>query len=237
MLTIGFFYFMPIEYWIVTLIAAIPSFFASLYVKAKFTKYSRVTTSSRMTGARAARAVLDAAGLRTVTVERSQGFLSDHYDPRGKVLRLSEKVHDGNSVSSVAVAAHEAGHAIQDAAGYVPLKLRSALVPVATIGNRLWMLPFMLGIFTGITGLIYAAIALFGGLVLFQLVTLPTEFDASRRAKLELAAAGIVHSAEEARGVSSVLTAAALTYVAAALSAILQLLYLIMIATSRGSRD
>ncbi len=235
--TLGFFYFMPIEYWIVMAIAAIPSFFASLYVKAKFAKYSKVTTSSGMTGARAARAVLDAAGLRSVTIERREGFLSDHYDPRAKALRLSAKVHDGNSVSSVAVAAHEAGHAMQDADGYAPLKLRSALVPVATIGNSLWVLPFMIGLFTGLTSLIYVSIALFGGLVLFQLVTLPTEFDASRRAKVELATAGIVRSEEEAKGVSSVLTAAAMTYVAAALAAILQLLYLLMIASSRGSRD
>lgn len=235
--TLGFFYFMPMEYWVIMAIAAIPSFFASLYVKSKFAHYSKIATSSGVTGARAARAVLDAAGLRSVAIERYQGFLSDHYDPRAKVLRLSPQVHDGNSVSSVAVAAHEAGHALQDAAGYAPLRFRSALVPVATIGNSLWMLPFMLGLFTGLTSLIYVSIALFGGLVLFQLVTLPTEFDASRRAKVELVNVGVVNSEAEARGVSSVLTAAAMTYVAGALAAILQLLYLLMIASSRGSRD
>jgi uncharacterized protein len=236
MSTLGFFYFMPLEYWLVTLALAIPSLLASLLVKSRFAKYSRVATTSGMSGEQAARAVLRAAGVPGVNVEPHKGVLSDHYDPRHKVLRLSPQVYSGRSVSSVAVAAHEAGHAIQDARGYAPLKLRSALVPVATIGNNLWFLPFMVGLFTGMTSLIYVSIALFGAMVLFQLVTLPTEFDASRRAKLELAKAGIVRSEEEARGVSKVLNAAAMTYVAAALSAILHLAYLLLMA-QRSSRD
>jgi len=231
-----FFYLMPPSYWILMLVLAVPSLLASFLVKAKFAKYSKVATSSGMSGAQAARAVLAAAGLSGVGVERHQGFLSDHYDPRTKTLRLSPGVHDGRSVSSVAVAAHEAGHAIQDAHDYLPLKLRSQLVPAASIGSRLWFLPFMLGIFTSMTGLIYVSIVLFGATVLFQLVTLPTEFDASRRAKLELATAGIVRPGDEERGVATVLNAAAMTYVAAALSAILQLLYLVALA-SGGSRD
>ncbi|MEN8152079.1 MAG: zinc metallopeptidase [Planctomycetota bacterium] len=233
---LSFFHLMPPGYWILMIALAIPSFLATMLVKAKFAKYSKVATSSGMSGAQAARAVLSAAGLSGVTIERHRGFLSDHYDPRSKTLRLSPDVHDGRSVSSVAVAAHEAGHAIQDAKEYLPLKLRSQLVPAASLGSRLWFLPFMLGVFTGLSGMIYISIGLFGATVLFQLVTLPTEFDASRRAKLELATAGIVRPGEEQQGVATVLNAAAMTYVAAALSAILQLLYLIAMATG-GSRD
>jgi Zn-dependent membrane protease YugP len=237
MILLGYMYFgLGLEYWIFTLVLMIPSLLASMLVKSRFAKYSKVATSSGMSGAEAAQAVLRAADIRGVTIEQHRGFLSDHYDPREKTLRLSPQVYSGRSVSSVAVAAHEAGHAIQDAHSYAPLVLRSKLVPAANIGNSLWMLPFLIGIFTNITGLLYVGIGLFGLMVLFQFVTLPTEFDASRRAKMELVTAGIVRPGEEEQGVASVLNAAAMTYVAAALSAVLHLLYLLMIA-SGSSRD
>jgi Zn-dependent membrane protease YugP len=163
-----------------------------------------------------------------VTVERHAGFLSDHYDPRAKVLRLSPDVHDGRSISSVAVAAHEAGHSLQDATGYAPLRLRSVLVPVTTIGSQLWYLPFILGFAIHSSGLMWLGAALFAAVVVFQLVTLPTEFNASNRAKAVLASSGIVSTQEEAVGVEKVLDAAALTYVAALVASIMQLLYIVL---------
>jgi Zn-dependent membrane protease YugP len=157
-------------------------------------------------------------------------MLTDHYDPRAKTLRLSPEVYRGRSVSAVAVAAHEAGHAIQDAEAYGPLVLRSGIVPVAQLGSRLWPALFFLGLFANSTGMIYAGAAVFAGIVLFQLVTLPTEFDASRRAKAVLASSGIVSTEAETDGVSKVLNAAALTYVAAAVTAVVQLLYMLSLA-------
>jgi Zn-dependent membrane protease YugP len=186
-----------------------------------------------MTGAQAAEAVMRSAGVSGVTIEEHRGFLSDHYDPRAKALRLSPQVYHGRSVSSVAVAAHEAGHAIQHARKYFPLTLRSAIVPVASIGDKLWMVVFILGIFTNVSGLITLGALLFSGVVAFQLITLPTEFNASSRAKAVLLQAGIVRTEEERRGVSGVLTAAASTYVAAAATSILTLLYLLAMASGR----
>jgi Zn-dependent membrane protease YugP len=168
-----------------------------------------------------------------ITIERHSGFLCDHYNPKTRTLGLSAEVHDGRSVSSIAVAAHEAGHAIQHAASYGPLGLRSSLVPMAGIGSRLWYLPFFLGIVLNMQPLIQLAVLLFSGVVLFQLITLPVEFDASRRAKAVLASSGIVSSSDEAQGVERVLGAAAMTYVAAVAASILQLLYLLM----RANRD
>ena len=233
MITAFFLYAMPLEYWILTLVLAVPGLIASARVKSTFHRFARVGTRAGIRGAEAAQLILQRAGLRDVRVEPHGGFLTDHYDPRTKTLRLSPEVYEGRSISSVAVAAHEAGHALQDATGYAPLRLRSALVPMTSIGSHFWMVAFVLGLFTGMTGLLYVGIALFAGSVLFQLVTLPTEFDASRRAKVELAAAGVVAGGEEAEGVSKVLNAAALTYVAAAITAIVPLLYLLSLASRR----
>lgn len=220
---------------------------AQYRVKSAFHRYAQVGVRSGMTGAQAAAAVCRAAGVNGVTVERHQGFLSDHYDPRNKSLRLSPDVYDGRSISSIAVAAHEAGHAIQDADGYALLNLRSKLVPIANIGSRLWILPFMLGVFMNAsvdsapdagapgTWMMQVGVLLFGAMVLFQLVTLPVEFDASNRAKEVLAATGIVSTQEEAQGVSKVLGAAAMTYLAATLAAILQLIVLIL--RTQGRRE
>jgi len=210
------------------------SMWASMRTKGNFRKYSKVGVRSGMTGAQAALAVARAGGANDVRVERHQGFLSDHFDPRTKTLRLSPAVYDGRSISSIAVGAHEAGHAIQQAQAYGPLGLRSSLVPVVSIGNRLWYLPFFIGML--LMGaqpvlaqmMMKAGVVLFGLVVAFQLVTLPVEFDASRRAKAVLAQTGIVQTQEEALGVSKVLGAAALTYVAAALTSLLQLAVLLL---------
>jgi len=200
---------------------------ASARVKSTFKRFSRVGVRSGMTGAEAAAAVARSAGI-AVRIEQSSGFLSDHYDPRGRVLRLSPDVYAGRSISAVAVAAHEAGHAIQDARAYAPLKLRSFMVPVTQFGSTGWIWIFMAGMILSIKPLVTVGIIVFGVTVVFQLVTLPVEFDASRRARLVLAETGIVTSAEEEQGVAKVLNAAAMTYVASALTAVVTLLYLIM---------
>lgn len=201
--------------------------YASARVKSTFKRFSRVGVRSGMTGAEAAAAVARSAGI-AVRIEQSSGFLSDHYDPRGRVLRLSPDVYAGRSISAVAVAAHEAGHAIQDARGYAPLKLRSFMVPITQFGSTGWIWIFFAGMILSIKPLVTVGILVFGVTVVFQLVTLPVEFDASRRARLVLAETGIVTSAEEEQGVGKVLNAAAMTYVASALTSIATLLYLIM---------
>lgn len=215
-------------YLILTAPALIFSIWAQFRVKSTFHRFDKVGLRSGMTGAEAARAIIAASGLEGVTVERHAGFLSDHYDPRAKSLRLSPAVFDGRSVSAVAVAAHEAGHSLQDAQAYGPLVLRSKLVPVTQIGSQLWFWPFMLGLMMNLSGLVWLGIIAFGAVVLFQLVTLPTEYDASNRAKAVLATTGIVTTREEAEGVEKVLGAAALTYVAALVASLLQLLYMLM---------
>lgn len=200
---------------------------ASWRVKSIFTRYSNVGLRSGMTGAQAAAAVARSGGA-DVTIERHQGFLSDHYDPRTKTLRLSPEVYDGRSISSVAVGAHEAGHAIQDSHGYAWLGFRSHMVPMTQIGSNLWIYVFFAGLIFRYPPLINLGILLFGLVVVFQLVTLPVELDATKRAKLVLASSGIVSTPEEALGVNRVLGAAAMTYVAAALSSIATLVYLLM---------
>ena len=199
---------------------------ASSRVKTTFNKYARVGVRTGMTGAQAAAAVAQAGGAE-VTIERVSGFLSDHYDPRSRTLRLSPEVYDGRSVSSIAVAAHEAGHAIQHVARYPALNFRSNMVPLTMVGSQSWMLVFIAGLMTQIPMIMWAGVALFAGTVLFQLVTLPVEFDASNRAKAVLASSGIVTTQEEAEGVSAVLRAAAMTYVAGALTSIATLVYLL----------
>ncbi len=189
---------------------------------------------ARLSGAAAARHVLDSAGLRSVRIEQVGGHLSDHYDPRAKVLRLSQDVYGGHTLAAVGIAAHEAGHAIQDAKHYAPLVVRNLAVPAAGFGSKLAM-PMLIGgiIFAnmGATGLgqmlLLAGIVLFAGVVLFQVVNLPVEFDASARAKAQLVSLGIV-DARDMGPVKKVLSAAAMTYVAATLQAILTLLYYIM---------
>jgi Zn-dependent membrane protease YugP len=212
--------------------ALVLSIVAQIWVKRAFGKYSKVTTSGGLTGAEVAQRVVQNAGLG-VRVERVGGFLSDHYDPRSRVLRLSPEVFDGRSISSVGVAAHEAGHALQHARGYLPLQWRSALVPITSVGSNLaWpllMIGFIIMTMMPALGMkvVLAGIAMFSLAVVFQLITLPVEFDASRRAVAVLANQGFV-SAVELEGVKKVLTAAAMTYVAAAAAAVLQLLYFLL---------
>ncbi len=210
---------------------------AQFKVKSAFNKYSQVRTQSGVSGAEAARRILQRGGLENVTIETAQGMLSDHYDPRQKVLRLSDEVYRLPSIASVGVAAHEAGHALQDKSGYAPLQLRSFMVPAVTVGSNIGPILFMAGMFlagTIGTTLAWAGIILFGGTALFALVTLPVEFDASRRAKELLVSQGIVSSAEM-KGVNAVLDAAALTYVAAAAQAIMQLVYFLSVMNRRNS--
>ncbi|MBM3991652.1 MAG: zinc metallopeptidase [Planctomycetes bacterium] len=222
-------------YLLLTLPALAFSLWAQWKVKSTFSKFQRVGVSSRMSGAEAAAAVLRMSGVAGLKIERHQGFLSDHYDPTSRTLRLSPDVYDGASVSAVAVAAHEAGHALQHAANYGPLTLRSKLVPVVQYGSALWYLPFLLGSIFNLTGLMWVGIVAFSAIVLFQLVTLPTEFDASSRARSVLLASGIVTSKSEEDGVAKVLNAAAMTYVAALVASLMQLLYMIL--RAQNSRD
>jgi len=188
-----------------------------------------------MTGAQAARKILDDNGLQSVMIERVPGNLSDHYDPRSKTLRLSESVYGTPSIAAVGVAAHESGHALQDKGHYAPLALRSALVPTVQIGSWLGPIIFLVGLFMSNvfgTTLAWVGVFVFGLTALFAIVTLPVEFDASRRAKKLLVSTGIVGQ-QEMQGVNGVLDAAALTYVAAALQGIMTMLYYVSILTGR----
>jgi len=216
--------------------AILIALWAQIKVKAAFATYSRVRSSSGITGAEAAAKVLYEADIGDVKVERVGGFLSDHYDPRSKTLRLSPRVYDSNSLAAVGVAAHEAGHAIQHAHNYGPLGLRSALVPTASIGSWLAFPLVILGILMHVAHLALLGLVVFCAVVVFQLVTLPVEFNASSRAKAMLMNTGVIAGREEERGVSAVLTAAGLTYVAAALTAVMQLLYFAYILGLFGRR-
>ena len=213
------------------------SAFASWKVKSSFNKYSKVRTRSGLTGAEVARKILDRHGLRDVSVVETHGFLSDHYDPLKKVVRLSHDVYANSSIAAIGVAAHETGHAIQHKEAYKPLVLRNMVVPVASIGSNFSWIIIIAGLAMGALGIVKIGILLFSIVVLFQLITLPVEFDASSRAKKILASEGIV-SGQELSGVSSVLSSAAMTYVAAATSAIMTLLYfLIRAGIIGGNRD
>ncbi len=217
---------MPIGvYFIGLILLMILSMVAQNAVQGNFKKFGRVRTSSGMTGAEAALHMLRSSGLNNVSVERVQGFLSDHYDPRKKVIRLSPNVHDSDSVSAVGVACHEAGHAVQDAQNYAPLVIRNAAVPMAGFGSNFGLILIIIGLFMNAMGLAIVGLIFFGAVVFFQVVNLPVEFDASSRAKQAMLEYGIISHGQEAQGVNKVLNAAALTYVVAALTAIFQLLY------------
>jgi hypothetical protein len=220
------FFFNPL-YLLFTIPALLLGLFAQWRVRSAFSHYGRVRSASGMTGAQAARRILDVNGLYQVSVERVSGFLSDHYDPRSKTLRLSPDVYDTPSLAAVGVAAHEAGHALQDKQQYVPLQFRSAMVPSVQIGSWLGPIIFMVGYaFSSAFGNALAGVGLilFGATAVFALVTLPVEFDASKRAKQLLVSQGIL-APQEMQGVNRVLDAAALTYVAAAVQAIMTVLY------------
>lgn len=203
------------------------SMWASFRVKSSFNKYSKVRSARGMTGAEAAQEMLDRAGITDVRVVPTRGMLSDHYNPVNKTLALSESVYASNSIAAIGVATHEAGHAIQHARNYAPLWVRSMLVPTANIGSSVGYLVMLGGLFLSSTNMILAGAVLFSAVLLFQIVTLPVEFDASRRAKVLVVQHGII-SSREREGVDRVLNAAAMTYVAAAVSTLLTLLYFLM---------
>lgn len=204
--------------------AIVLSLIASWLTKSRFNKYAKVRGAYGFTGAQAAQTLLDRAGITDVQVVQTSGFLSDHYNPVNKTLALSEAVYHERSIAAIGVACHEAGHAIQHARHYAPLWVRSALVPTAGIGSNLGMIAMMGGLFLQSQNLVLIGAVLFSAVLLFQVVTLPVEFDASARAKKLAFEYGLV-SAGEREGISKVLNAAALTYVAAAISTLLTLLY------------
>lgn len=225
-------------FWDRTMVLLIPAILLSLYAQFKISStykhYSKIRSQSGLTGAQAARALLNSNGLYDVRVERVGGQLSDHYDPSARVISLSEDVYQGNSLSSVAVAAHETGHALQHASGYFPMQLRSSFVPVANLGSGAGQILIMVGIFIpSVSWLLELGILAFTFAVLFQIITLPVEYNASHRA-LTLLQEGNLLGGEELRGARSVLNAAALTYVAAALAAVLTLARFILIARGRS---
>lgn len=221
--------------YILILIGVVLSMAASTMVRSSFAKYSQVRSASGLTGAETARRILAYAGITDVSISHISGNLTDHYNPKTKNVGLSDSVYGSNSVAAIAVAAHECGHVIQHANSYAPLSIRSALVPVANFGSGASWFVIIAGIIFSMPMLVTVGIVLFSAAVLFQLVTLPVEFNASRRALIILQDAGILGSTE-GRGAKRVLRAAALTYVASAAAAILQLLRLIIL-FGRNSRD
>jgi Zn-dependent membrane protease YugP len=198
---------------------------AQLYVNSTYSKWGRVAVRSGITGVQAAQRLMNSGGLAGVRIERVGGKLTDHYDPRQKVLRLSQGVADAPSVAAVAVAAHELGHALQDADDYMPLRFRAALVPAVSIGSWLGWIMIFAGMILGMTNLAWLGVLVFSGGAIFALATLPVELNASARAKRLLAETGIIAGEQEQSGVNSVLNAAALTYVAGLAAALMQLLY------------
>ena len=206
------------------------------YVQSAYNKWSRVPARSRYSGAQAAQRLIQTGGLYDVRIEGVQGHLSDHYDPRQKVLRLSAGVYQGSSVAALAIAAHELGHALQDQEGYFLLRLRSALVPAVNIGSYLGWILIVIGLVINATGLAWLGVLVFSGGALFALATLPVELDASARARRLLSDSGLITGEDEMQGVSNVLNAAALTYVAALATAVLQLLYWVSLVMGMGGR-
>lgn len=223
--------------YILVLIGAVLSMLASAKVNSTFNKYSKMRSASGMTGAEAAQRILQQNGIYDVAVEHVSGNLTDHYDPKNKVLRLSDATYASDSVAAVGVAAHECGHALQHNVGYLPLRIRSAIVPAANIGSKLGIPIILLGVLLGSNYfLIELGIWVFSLAVLFQIVTLPVEFNASNRAMVMMERYGIL-GGDELRSTRKVLSAAAMTYVAAAASSILQLLRLVLLFGGNRRRD
>jgi Zn-dependent membrane protease YugP len=219
------------------LIFMIPAFIimavTSGYVRSSYKKWGQVRVSSGLTGAQAAERLISSGGLYDVKVAGTPGELSDHYDPRNKTLYLSQGVYGTPSIAAVAIAAHELGHAQQDAEGYGPMRIRSFLVPAVNIGSNLGWILIMIGLFLRITELAWLGVLVFSAGALFALATIPVEFNASARAKELLYNTGIIRTEEEVRGVNRVLNAAALTYVAGLITAVLQLLYFVFLVGGR----
>jgi Zn-dependent membrane protease YugP len=209
---------------------------AQWYVSSSYNKWSRVAVRSRLTGAEAAQRLISSGGLYNVNVQPIQGNLTDHYDPRSKVLSLSPGVYQGNSVAALAIAAHELGHAMQDKDGFLPLKLRAALVPAVNIGSYLGWILLIIGIIIKSTGIAWLGVLVFSVGLVFALATLPVELNASARARQLLTNSGLIAGTDEERGVSTVLNAAALTYVAAVVTAAMQMMYYVSLVLGMGGR-
>jgi Zn-dependent membrane protease YugP len=224
------------SYWIYMAPAFILMMLAQLYVNSTYRKWSQVRASSRVTGSEAAQRLIRYGGLYDVQIKGVRGNLTDHYDPRKKELRLSEGVYRGESVASLAIAAHELGHALQDEDGYFLLRLRSMLVPAVNIGSYLGWILIIIGLLLRMTDLAWLGILVFSGGAVFALATLPVELNASARAKRLLTESGLIMGSEEQRGVNAVLNAAALTYVAALFTSVMQLLYWASLVTGMGGR-
>ncbi len=218
-------FFFNSSYLIYMLPAFILMALTSWYVRSAYTKWGRVPARSRVTGYEAAQRLISRSGLYGVQIEGIAGEMTDHYDPQSKTLRLSRGVAEGGSVASLAVAAHELGHAMQDSEDYLPLRFRAALVPVVNIGSNLGWILIMAGLLLRWTDLAWLGVLVFAGGAVFALATLPVELNASTRARVLLRDTGLIQTDEEQRGVNTVLNAAALTYVAGLVTAILQLLY------------
>jgi len=231
---LGQFLFFDPKYFLYVGPAILLALWAQVKVKSAYAHASKIPARSGLSGAETAQRILNVHGISNVAIEPADSFLGDHYDPKHKVLRLSPDVYHGRSLASLGIAAHEVGHAIQDATAYGPLAFRSGLVPMASIGSNMSVGLIFAGIILGFTGLAVVGLALFGVVVLFQLVNLPVEFNASKRARQVLLANGMV-TAEEDRVVGKILSAAAMTYVAATITAIVTLLY--YVSRVAGRRD
>lgn len=237
----GYYYGFDLTYIVLVLPCVILAMIASANVNSTFKRYSKMLSARRLTGAQAAQRVLSANGVSGVRIEQVGGNLTDHYDPKSNVIRLSDSVYSSTSVAAIGVACHEAGHAVQYAHNYAPIKLRAAIIPITNIGSKLAMPLIILGLLfsfgeTVSYGFVYAGIACFGLSLVFQLVTLPVEFNASRRAMQAIDEAGLL-TADEQKGARKTLTAAAMTYVAATAVALAQLLRLLMIFGGRRRND
>ena len=224
-----------IIYYGLPIIGLIITSIAQLLITTNYSKYKQVLSKNNYQGCNVARKILDKHGLNNISIEEVSGNLTDHYDPTKKVVRLSSDIYNGTSIASVSVAAHECGHAIQDKVGYTPMRIRSKLVPIVNFSTKIGYLVIVIGLAAGALKIATIGIILLSTMLLFQLVTLPVEFDASRRGKKELADLNILESSEQ-KGASKMLRAAAFTYVASVLSTLLQILRLISIVSSRRDR-
>jgi Zn-dependent membrane protease YugP len=224
-------------FWILAAPGLLLGLYAQSLIKSNYTKYSQISTSDGSTGAQIARHLLDSQGLQNVKIETTPGMLSDHYDPRTKILRLSQEVYNTPSLAAAGIAAHETGHALQDAVDYFPMEVRSYIVPVVELSAKIAPWLFFGGLMLGINQIAWAGIILFGTQTLFTLITLPVEFDASARARQLLVNQGIIRGEDQIGGVTKVLRAAAWTYIAGAVSAIGTLLYFAVLVFSRFRRS
>lgn len=230
-------FFFDTRYMMFMLPAFILMMVVQWYVNSAYKRWSQVAARSRITGAEAAQRLIQAGGLYGVQIEGVQGNLTDHYDPRSKVLRLSRGVYGSSSVAALAIAAHELGHAMQDKEGYAMLRLRSAIVPAVNIGSYLGWILIIIGILLQMTQIAWLGVIVFSAGALFALVTLPVELNASARARQLLTQTGLIVGEDEMKGVNNVLNAAALTYVAALITAILQLFYWVTVVLGMGGRQ